>query len=719
MKKSFISLGLIVAATFALTNCAKEFENPSQQPESAGIPFEITASTPDTKTANDGLNTVWVADDAINLFHAVAGAATYINDGEFTVAKDDVDAGRFTGTLGGDLEAGKSYDWYAFYPYSDYIKTPGAQTNGYAYIGCRSDKTQLQVGINNMTHIAGANYPLYGKVLGESADSKPTMTMSHASSLLKINVKNSLDTEVSVTEIAFAAPDGVSLVGTFYPNIIGEKIEFADANYVSNVATLTVQEASIAAGQTGSFYMAIKPIEIETGKLSLTISVSSSKGLGMQTREIDVNSIVKFEAGKFKELNFEYTKAIEAVETVSYKLVESISDVLEDEYVIVSGDYILLNNSGSSKQSVVQYSTYGLSYDENAKTMSGPINDEFRWVVSASNDKIRIASYSDESQYLYTNNANDGLRIGQTDDTWTVSETSDAGVFNLKSTSYDRYVAVYKNQDWRAYTNLGNSDTEYGVQLYRVVDNKDRLDSPVITVVPNSTNDGLILSWTDVDNATEYDVYCSGQDPVSVPAGVETYTIANLEPAEYVVSIRAKASDYKFATSNEMTVKLVDPDAVVKYYEKVTSAPSDWSGTYLLVCESASKVYSGVSTTSTKYGLGESVTIEDGKIEVTDDTEGYQLTIAKATVTSGAYTFAFLDSKYLYWTSGNSLDLNATESAKTNWNITFDSGNVLISNCSTPAREIWWNAGSPRFACYTGKTAGTSYYTIQLYKRQD
>ena len=113
MKKQIFSLGLMLAATFTLTNCAKEIEGSVQEPESVGYPFEIVASTVDTKTANDGMSTLWVAGDQINVFHALGESTDYVNDGAFTVS--DVEAGVFTGTIEEVLDVEEEYDWYVLY----------------------------------------------------------------------------------------------------------------------------------------------------------------------------------------------------------------------------------------------------------------------------------------------------------------------------------------------------------------------------------------------------------------------------------------------------------------------------------------------------------------------------------------------------------------------------------------------------------------------------
>ena len=68
MKKQIFSWGLMLAATFTLTNCAQELDTPVQ-PETEGVPFELVASTPEVKTVNDGMTTKWADDDKINVFH--------------------------------------------------------------------------------------------------------------------------------------------------------------------------------------------------------------------------------------------------------------------------------------------------------------------------------------------------------------------------------------------------------------------------------------------------------------------------------------------------------------------------------------------------------------------------------------------------------------------------------------------------------------------------
>ena len=302
MKKIF-SWGMMLAAAFTLTNCAKEIDAPVQEPESVGYPFEIVASTVDTKTVYDGIHTQWAEGDKINLFHAVGETTEYVDNNAFTVF--DLAEGRFTGNLAGELDPEEEYDWFAFYPYSSYIKTPGDKTAGYMPVGSKFNEKQTQTGNNNMAHIAGANYPLAGKVTAVPAGDTPNITMSHLSSLIAINVTNETEEDLTVTDVAFTAP--VDIVGAYYINFAGditpESFTGSGDSYVSKTANLTVKDGvALAKGASAKFYLAVRPFTAEAGK-ELTVSLNG------YSKKIALSNDVTFHAGKIKTLNFKYDQA--------------------------------------------------------------------------------------------------------------------------------------------------------------------------------------------------------------------------------------------------------------------------------------------------------------------------------------------------------------------------------------------------------------------------
>ena len=302
MKKSFISLGLIVAATFALTNCAKELENPSQQPESAGIPFEITASTPDTKTANYDFNTVWVADDALSVFHVETGATEFVENDQFTITSENLAANKFTGELKVAPEAGKSYDWYVMYPYKSSWK-PNTTGAGVVYMGSKYNAVQTQNGNDSKAHLAGGDVPFAGKAINVAASSDVNITMEHLAAVLEITVNNTSGENLTVSSVTFTAPEPI--IGGYYISIVGaEPVYTKNGIYVNETATLNVKNATpIASGSSAKYYLAIKPFDATSGK-ELKISVNGYE------KTLALPKDVSFEAGKIKPLKFTYNKIV-------------------------------------------------------------------------------------------------------------------------------------------------------------------------------------------------------------------------------------------------------------------------------------------------------------------------------------------------------------------------------------------------------------------------
>ncbi len=332
--KKIISWGMMLAAAFTLTNCAKEIDAPVQEPESVGYPFEIVASTVDTKTVNDGMSTKWADGDKINVFYALGETADYVDNGAFTV--EDVEEGRFTGTLKEQLSVEEEYDWYVLYPYNDKVTTPGAKTAGYTYIGYSTGLNQT--GYNSMASLKGSVCPLYGTA--KYAGVRPEITMNHLSSIIAINVTNQNEEPLTITTASFTAPEDI--VGSYFIDITGESVVYtpSDANYVKNTAVVNVTSGAtaLAQGESAILYAAIKPFTAAAGQ-KLTLSVNGySKDITIPN---DKN--VTFTAGKIKTLNFAYDKVEEpedeVVETYTWDLTKASYSAASASEVAWTSDY--------------------------------------------------------------------------------------------------------------------------------------------------------------------------------------------------------------------------------------------------------------------------------------------------------------------------------------------------------------------------------------------
>lgn len=308
MKKQILTLGMMCAAAFTLTNCDKQSTDPQLPIE--GTPFEIFASTVDTKTANDGLKTVWAENDALNVFHAVAGTTDYGTNDKFTWTGTD---NKFSGELTEALGDG-SYDWYVLYPYDANLTDPtGANKKRYVYIGDRSDMGQTQAGNDSKAHLiydnsnkAGLrNCPLYAVAKNVASSATPTFTMCNLASVVAVKVTNTTDADLTVSNVTFTAPDGTSIVGTYYINFTdnGETI-YNKGTYTSNVAKLTVDGGeAIAKNGSATFYLAVAPFTAETNS-TLKISVNGYE------KPLTMSKDITFEAGQIKAVAFVYDKEV-------------------------------------------------------------------------------------------------------------------------------------------------------------------------------------------------------------------------------------------------------------------------------------------------------------------------------------------------------------------------------------------------------------------------
>lgn len=306
-------MGAICAAAFTLTNCNKEIVEP-QAPVTGGTPFEIIATTADTKTANNGLNTVWVAGDALAVFHAEAGSTTYGSNDEFTYAGAD---NKFTGKLATGLDASKSYDWYALYPYNDRISTPAGTDGQYTLIGKKNGKDtgDTQDGNDSKAHLSGRSCPMYAVAKNVAASAVPTFTMKHLTSVVAVTVTNANDDPLTVNSVSFSAPEGTTIFGSFFINFTenGDAVytNHTTASWTSNTSNLTVKNGTpIAKNGKATFYLAIKPFAANTGD-ELKISVNGYEKTHKLTKDVE------FKAGKIEAVNFKYNKPATSGTTVS------------------------------------------------------------------------------------------------------------------------------------------------------------------------------------------------------------------------------------------------------------------------------------------------------------------------------------------------------------------------------------------------------------------
>ncbi len=84
-----------------------------------------------------------------------------------------------------------------------------------------------------------------------------------------------------------------------------------------------------------------------------------------------------------------------------------------------------------------------------------------------------------------------------------------------------------------------------------------------------------------------------------------------------------------------------------------------------------------------------------------------------AGATEATYALKLGDSYLSLNSDGNNLHTRTDVNNNSSWTITFDGNNAIIKNVAYPTRQLQYNAGSPRFACYE-----STQQPVQLYESE-
>jgi hypothetical protein len=489
MKRIGILSGLALAA-LALTNCStKEIEVPAEVAAGKeGVPFEIIALAGDeTRTTVNGMNTSWESTDEINLFHAVAGGTTYINDGVFTIA--DTETGQFTGTLAGSPTQGTAYDWYALYPYNaslSQINNKNGTNQSYTLGAEKIDDEWVYPEQSGLDDAHLGHLPMYGVKKNATYDgtAAPIIQMSQLASVAAVTITNSTSATINISSVSLTAPENI--VGTYCFNILGENVVYTPSSNssVSNTATLNVINAAIAKDDVGVFYLPIKPFTAASGS-TISLTVNTSAGVS-QTKEFNLTKDYTFTAGKMKTVKMNFTtEQDEEPASNDYILVENLSDISAGWYMIVNFDpanedesYVLTNGhlTSDTQSATMLKDISGLTISADAKTITSSATN-IKWKFEAvGNNEFKIKSAAPNSEdYLLCKNENTGLIIAtwnytSLQNTWNVSVNDGTNKYFYLSTedsaSDTRYLQVYLSKpDWRTYK--GANQAYNLIRLYK------------------------------------------------------------------------------------------------------------------------------------------------------------------------------------------------------------------------------------------------------------
>lgn len=486
MKKILSNLMLVAAAAMAFSACQKTemVEPETSQEVMLTFASEKPAFDDETKTEWTGETIQWSAGDKISVAYTVNGnwqnasgdasgdAKLYKSDAleaATETAKFNVSAS-FEGTTEG------THVFYGVYPapsstsFADApvatLTVPSIQTPGAASFDGSADL------------MTGVSVGEFTSLPTEPISMKWTRLVAHANITLK--ALNGVTAGETVSSITLTAQEGANLVGSQKVDITANTV--VNNNNESNVLELNGGNLSIDASGNIEFWACVLPETLT----SLAVVVETNKAT--YTREITGISKT-FKQNARNTLSIKMNEATRvAKEEESWVLVTPADGLTEGTYVlVVSTDTktgALVSTNGTS--AAPKFNT-SISVSDN--TLNG-VTEAMQFDLSGTTGNYKLAVTGQTTDYLYTTNGNNGVRVGtNTNNVWTITQhESNADAFVFKCNATSRYLGVYNNADWRCYTaydadNFTNGSGSSQIYLYKKQSGPEVPDTtPSITV---------------------------------------------------------------------------------------------------------------------------------------------------------------------------------------------------------------------------------------------
>ena len=450
-----------------------------------------------------------------------------------------------------------------------------------------------------------------------------------------------------------------------------------------------------------------------------------------ESTEKTVTIVLSYEGAESVNVTItQAAKEAEGGDVESGWVLTSFADLKAGDQVVIvstkgSAIYAMSNNNGTGSAP----STVDVKYSNNK--LSAEPGATIVWYVGVDGSNRIFYTDSGKTKWLYCTSTNNGVRVGTNANKTFAWDSSNY----LKHVGTSRFIGVYNNSDWRCYTtNTGNSNIASQTFQFFVKSGNaggetpeepetpvqpTKLSTPVVKCSDSDiTENSLKFTWDAVANASKYVVTFNNGTSTETPDTYYEATGLNAN-TKYSISVKAVGDGVNYTesdagTAEGTTKEAQQPDDTQKYYVKVTSSQSDWSGTYLIIGDTGSKLYAFASMNaynSESYGKYSSVSESGtGKILSTSTIDAYQVVIAKST---NGYTIKFGD-YYLgkSGTSGNTMQANKSYTAKKyEWKIALNS----IQNANATSYYLQWNSnsGQERFSCYKNTQKNVMLYKLE------
>lgn len=500
-----------------------------------------------------------------------------------------------------------------------------------------------------------------------------------------------------VLSVRFSAP-GKRLSGEMRVNFdTGVVNEYGSGAEDKNYVLLNYKASTNFTSGSSAFFTCL-PASLTAGD---TFTVIAETATARYTKEVTIPSerTLEFKAGAISTFNVDMSSA-----TVK-------STVIPDgDYVIVATDgavapnYFALTNQITGAP--VHLSSKTLEDFSSSTTTYSTDLDFLVWTITKSGDYYHIQSKDSGSYLKWQGGSTTGANVGS--DPYDLAIEECFGTYKIYVPSNTSRVL---SRDSGSARFAFFTEEEYqDLNIVPVVDPRTPMAAPtnVVATVDEGTPNTIIVSWNAVVGANNYTVSISPNHASSITTSGTSAAFEGLTyGTEYTISVVANPfyDEYYLpsaaATSNSVVVN--------PYFVRVETTLADWSGQYLIVCETANVAFDSSLPTLNVENNCFNVSISNQRIEATAAVKAKALSFAPIELgtsfmaANGSYVYGIALITGLY--QGNSAYANV---------ISIDN-NDFSATISCVTSYLRYDPAHGQFLYYSG-TAMNDKELVHLYK---
>ena len=704
MKNLFKNLMLVAVAAMGFTACEQVNDDVNAGIDENTVTMTFVAEAPESRTSvsidddGDVAKYSWSAGDKVG-FYYVDVAAT---DKKKSSSKEAVISVNGTATFEAEFDkitGASAYNIGAFYPGDSWVNH--VDTYPFNNVNVKIPAGQaLTAGTFDPKADLMMSKPFMGVAL--SPDDVKTLEFTRIAAIGKMNLKLE---DMVAGEVIKSVKFSLLAEGTHFTGPVSLDLENSSYSIVeakaSNAVTISGELAANA--DRTEIYFTCFPGEYE-GDYKIEVTTDKAK----YSKTGTLSKVLSFTAGDVLSFNATATGREEIVVEAGH-----VEDTLNLTFTgrpstTTYGDWsgktdtsnaVYAGNSAGDKSSIQLRSDKNTSGIVTTTSGGNVRKITVDWNIGTANGRVlniygKHASYSAATDLYDTTKQGDQLGTIVYGTSTVLEINGDYEYIGLRS----NYGAMYINEikiEWESDGKAAQS-LSFPLSAYTITMG-DTFTTPILTGAETTvTYTSSDIAVATVDENTG-DVNIVGVGTTTITASAEATDAYRAAEASYTLTVNSAGGGDQ-------------PDTEAKFV-KVTSALSDWSGTYLIVYETGNVAFDGSLTNLDTAKKTVSVKITDGAIEATDAMKAITFDIAKS---GSNYTIKSKSGYYIGQTSNeNGMKTNKTTSYT--HTIKFTNANQ-IDLCSGGAYLRYNSANDQlRFRYYKSSTY-TKQKAIQLYK---